>query len=268
MEQNPNLMTRRAALAVSAAAAAVAAMPGAALAVDAPALKIVSVLSRKDGMTHDAFIRHWLDVHGQMAKGVPGVKGFIGSEPIGPESGATSGLLGDIDGIASVWYTDRAGVSETIGAASGKAWLADGDTFIDRGRSHNYFTREHLIVPGKRVDGGVKRTILIVRRPDLSHEQFMAHWLGAHADLARKTPGLAGCVFTEISSPAGSAAGAKMEIDGISESWWTGAGTENGAKIASPQADAWLADGDNFMDNKISRLIISREHVVIPPAMA
>lgn len=261
MGRTPIGMSRRAVLAAGSAALA---SPLLAAAPASPNLKIVSILSRKDGMTHEAFIRHWLDVHGVMARSVPGVKGFVGSEPIGPAAPGAQ-LFGEIDGIASIWYTDRAGIAETVKSDKGKAWLADGDTFIDRPRSRNYFTREHVIVPPPRTEGSVKRTLFIVRQPQISHAQFLDHWLGKHADLVRQVPGVIGSVFSEVESVAGGPAGAAPEIDGIAESWWSGPGTDSGGKIASPQASAWAADGDTFVDNARSRLVLCRDHVVLAP---
>lgn len=265
MDQDLLRPTRRLVLAggISAMAAPLAAAPVPA----APGMKVVSVLARKDGITHDAFVRHWIDIHGTMAKSVPGVGGFVGSEPIGGAA-ASSGLFGEVDGIASIWFAGPDASTAAMRSDRGKVWLADGDTFISRTSSHNFITREHIVKAGPLVDGAVKRMLFIVRRADVSRDQFLDHWLGRHADLARQVPGISRSVFTEVTGSAGGAPGVAPEIDGIAESWWTGPGTETGGKIASSQADAWARDGDSFVDNARSRLILCRDHVVIAPASA
>ena len=104
----------------------------------------------------------------------------------------------------------------------------------------------------------VKRTLLIARKPGMSHPQFVRHWLDIHGPLSRGVPGLAGCVFNLV----GEEDAARTGIDGISESWWTGPGTEDGAKVRSAEADRWAGDGDNFIDSARTRLLICREHVL------
>lgn len=258
-------LSRRAFLA--AGAASLSARAFAALVPAASGMKIVSVLARKEGMTHAAFVRHWIEVHGQLAAAVPGVAGFVGSEPLAGAS-QSAGLFGEVDGIASIWFAGPDASGPAMRSATGKAWLADGDRFISRARSHNFITKEHVVKDGPRVDGAIKRMLFVVRRADISRDRFLEHWLGRHADLARQVPGITRSVFSEVTGVAGGPAGLTPAIDGIAESWWTGPGTESGGKIASREADAWASDGDTFVDNARSRLILCREHVVIAPGAA
>ena len=36
-------------------------------------IKSISLLTRKDGMTHEQFMKHWVEVHAPLAHGVPGL---------------------------------------------------------------------------------------------------------------------------------------------------------------------------------------------------
>jgi uncharacterized protein (TIGR02118 family) len=267
-DDSPQMLSRRGILGVASLLAAASTFP--LLAAPEPAdrgLKIVSTIARKDGMSHEAFVQHWMDVHAKLAESVPGVKGFIASEILPSAGGVSNPVLGDLDGIASVWYQDRPSIAATLASPAGHAWIADGNSFIERTKSHNFFTREHVIVPIQRRTGAIKRTLFLVRASHVTHAQFMDHWLNVHAKLAQNVPGVAGCIFTELEPAAVGQDPAAAGIDGISESWWEGPGTETGGKIASPEASRWAADGDNFLDNARSRLILSREHVfVAPPA--
>ena len=53
---------------------------------------------------------------------------------------------------------------------------------------------------------------LLVRRPDLTHEQFLEHWHRRHGPLIRDTPGLAQHLLSYTQHPVTPAAG-KMGLD-------------------------------------------------------
>ena len=42
-------------------------------------IKMVSLLVRKDGMTHEQFMKHWVEVHGPLALKVPGLRRYVQS---------------------------------------------------------------------------------------------------------------------------------------------------------------------------------------------
>ena len=37
-------------------------------------IKSLSLLTRKPGMTHEQFVKHWRQVHGPLARKVPGLR--------------------------------------------------------------------------------------------------------------------------------------------------------------------------------------------------
>jgi uncharacterized protein (TIGR02118 family) len=59
-----------------------------------------------------------------------------------------------------------------------------------------------------------KTIILLMRRTDLSHEEFVSWWLDSHAPLARQLPGLRKAVFNVIDQPGDG------QPDGVSELWF------------------------------------------------
>ena len=59
-----------------------------------------------------------------------------------------------------------------------------------------------------------KAIILLYRRADATHEQFVQWWLGQHQPLARQLPKLRKGVFNVVESPADG------EPDGVSELWF------------------------------------------------
>jgi uncharacterized protein (TIGR02118 family) len=44
-----------------------------------PVIKSISLLTRKEGMTHDQFVRHWVEVHALLARAVPGLRRYVES---------------------------------------------------------------------------------------------------------------------------------------------------------------------------------------------
>jgi uncharacterized protein (TIGR02118 family) len=59
-----------------------------------------------------------------------------------------------------------------------------------------------------------KAIILLYRRDDATHEQFVSWWLGHHQPLARQLPKLRKGVFNVVESPVDG------EPDGVSELWF------------------------------------------------
>lgn len=59
-----------------------------------------------------------------------------------------------------------------------------------------------------------KAIILLTRRTDATHEEFVQWWLGRHQPLARQLPKLRRGVFNVVESPA------EGEPDGVSELWF------------------------------------------------
>ncbi len=70
-------------------------------------IKVLGLLTRKDGISHAEFVRHWFDIHGPLAHAVPGVRRYVQSHIVGtrtrpdiPETDV------EVDGIAELWYDD------------------------------------------------------------------------------------------------------------------------------------------------------------------
>lgn len=102
-----------------------------------------------------------------------------------------------------------------------------------------------------------KAMILLSRREDLSHDQFVAWWTEEHAPLAAQLPGVRRVVFNVVDE--GAEAGG---IDGISELWFdsradfeTAYATEVGVAVA--------ADSLAHVSRR-TRLIVT-EHSLVEP---
>ncbi len=68
----------------------------------------------------------------------------------------------------------------------------------------------------------IKRISLLSRKPALSHEEFVDHWLHVHGPLALAVPGIRRYVQSHIKGETTRAdiPAPDMEIDGIAELWY------------------------------------------------
>ena len=109
-------------------------------------IKSIALLTRKDGMTHEQFVRHWVDIHAPLAHAVPGLRRYVQSHILGERKRPDIPALEvEIDGIAELWYDDAETMARAMASPESKALHADGALFI--GRIKSYTVEERVIVP-------------------------------------------------------------------------------------------------------------------------
>ena len=99
-------------------------------------IKVVGLLTRKPELTHEQFVKHWLEIHGPLAHAVPGVRRYVQSHIVGtrtrpdiPETDV------EVDGIAELWYDDQAALARAAATPEMKRLTDDGALFIGRIKS-------------------------------------------------------------------------------------------------------------------------------------
>jgi uncharacterized protein (TIGR02118 family) len=109
-------------------------------------IKVLGLLTRKPGISHEEFVRHWFDIHGPLAHAVPGVRRYVQSHIVGtrtrpdiPETDV------EVDGIAELWYDDMEMMQRAGASPEMKALTDDGALFI--GRIKTYVIEERQIIP-------------------------------------------------------------------------------------------------------------------------
>ena len=109
-------------------------------------IKSVSLLTRKDHLTHAQFMKHWVEIHAPLAHAVPGLKRYVQShiveERTRPDIPTTAV---DVDGIAELWFDDREAMARAMATPAAKALHADGALFI--GRIKSFTIEEKVIIP-------------------------------------------------------------------------------------------------------------------------
>lgn len=109
-------------------------------------LKVMTLISRKPGIAREDFIRHVLEVHGPLARAVPGLGGYVLSEIVGRPSMASVPPvpgLGEIDIIGTSWLPPDP-EQRTPDSPGRQAWLADGAAHF--GAFVRYAMVEHAFI--------------------------------------------------------------------------------------------------------------------------
>jgi len=108
-------------------------------------IKTIGLLTRKNGWTHEQFMKHWVETHAPLAHKVPGLRRYvqnhINGERTRPDIEATAV---EIDGIAELWFDDQAALETASRTPEMKALHADGALFI--GRIKSWVVEEKVIV--------------------------------------------------------------------------------------------------------------------------
>jgi uncharacterized protein (TIGR02118 family) len=88
--------------------------------------KLVNLLVRQDGLSHEAFVDYWLNEHAPLAEDLPGVTKYTTSVPADPEKAA-------YDGIAELYLADDTTVADVFESDAGQRVQADTANFVDDG---------------------------------------------------------------------------------------------------------------------------------------
>lgn len=232
-------------------------------------IKSFSFLARKPGLSREAFLRHWIEVHAPMCHEVPGLRGYVLCIPVQEHARSDVAALemAPFDGIAQLWYDDLEARARAGASPAGKRWHADGATII--GGIRSFVTEEQTVVPLPRGSGQrppLKALTVIKRREDATPEAFHHHWRIVHAAMARGVSELRGFVLSGIVEeqfrpdiPPFPMAG---PIDGFAESWFDSL-EARARMVASPEAQRWFADGATFLGRV--KTVLVEERVMVPP---
>jgi uncharacterized protein (TIGR02118 family) len=109
-------------------------------------IKVLSLLTRKPGLTHAEFVRHWFDSHARLAHAVPGIRRYVQSHITGTRSRPDIAETDiDVDGIAELWYDDLDSFQRAAATPEMKVLTDDGALFI--GQIKTYIIEERQIIP-------------------------------------------------------------------------------------------------------------------------
>jgi uncharacterized protein (TIGR02118 family) len=108
----------------------------------------------------------------------------------------------------------------------------------------------------------IKTLSLLTRRAELTHEQFVHHWLNIHGPLAHAIPGLRRYVQSHITEERSrpDIPTTDVAVDGIAELWFDDAAAMAQA-MSTPAAKALHADGALFIGG-IKSFVIEEKQII------
>jgi uncharacterized protein (TIGR02118 family) len=106
----------------------------------------------------------------------------------------------------------------------------------------------------------IKRISLVRRKQGLTREQFLAHWMGPHADIVRHLPGLRGLRFGVVQrwSPEEAA------WDGVGELWFDDIAAAEAAFRAEPHIGRLIEDRTQFL-GEAQWCFVEEHTAMVPP---
>ena len=113
-------------------------------------IKSISLLTRRQELSHEEFVRHWVDVHAPLAHTVPRLRRYVQSHIVAERTRpdiVTHDI--EIDGIAELWYDSLEDMQFANASPEAKRLHADGASFI--GKIKTYTVEEKTIVPRHEV---------------------------------------------------------------------------------------------------------------------
>ncbi|MGH7287012.1 MAG: EthD domain-containing protein [Myxococcota bacterium] len=122
-------------------------------------LKLSFCLHRLPHLSREAFQRYWRETHGPLVlrhAHALGIERYVqlhtGHDDLGAALRASRGAPEPYDGVAELWWRDRAAFEAALGTPAarqaGAELLADEQRFIDLARSPLWLGEEHPIIGG------------------------------------------------------------------------------------------------------------------------
>jgi len=111
-------------------------------------IKSLSLLTRRPELTHEQFVKHWVEIHAPLAHRVPGLLRYVQSHIV--EERKRPDIPShdvEVDGVAELWYESRESMANAHASPEAKALHADGALFI--GRIKTFTIEEKIIIPGR-----------------------------------------------------------------------------------------------------------------------
>jgi uncharacterized protein (TIGR02118 family) len=109
-------------------------------------IKSLSLLTRRPELTHAQFVRHWIEIHGPLAHAVPGIRRYVQNHILDERHRAdipTTDVA--VDGIAELWFDDRAAMDRANASPEAKRLHDDGALFIVGIKT--FIIEEKVIIP-------------------------------------------------------------------------------------------------------------------------
>jgi uncharacterized protein (TIGR02118 family) len=218
-------------------------------------IKLVTFFKRRAELAVERFQAEWREHAGAVLR-IPGLRGYAQSHVL--LSGYRKGEP-FCDGLAELWFDDTAALRAARADRAFSAARADAARFREPSGGGALLTVEHVIKDGPVPPQGVKNVEFVVRRPDLSVEDFGRYWREHHGPLAAKIA----TIRRYVQSHAIDAPGEERSYDGIASTWFEDTDAMR-ASAASEEYRRTREDEPHFVTGSLP-FVITREHVLREP---
>jgi uncharacterized protein (TIGR02118 family) len=106
----------------------------------------------------------------------------------------------------------------------------------------------------------VKLVAFLKRKPGMTREEFARRWVGSHAPMAAKLPGLRGYRINIATERQPEGTGPEAVYDGTAELWWDTIEAMEAA-FATDLGERAGADADEFASVRLH--LYTTEHVIV-----
>jgi len=213
----------------------------------------MGLLQKKPDWSDEAFRRYWLDQHSQLAKQLPGLRGYRQNHVVDSRQ----------IGFSQLWFDDRERMQRGVSSDLGPRLIQDEQHFI--GTLHIIAAEATTVVAPPPTQGAVLKRMSLLKRADgMSDERFRHEWTSVHADLVKRMPGVRGyrqnLIVARERVKGSPCSWQELPIDGVVELWFDSiAGIE--AAFGSPAGQATMAHGETFLSEVTTFLV--QEHVIV-----
>lgn len=184
------------------------------------------LVRRKDSMSDAEFLRYWREIHGPMAAKLPDLQNYYQNWITDAQQVGVDHPRGDwdLDGFSELQFNTVQAMLDAIDSPEFPPTVEDVDKFL--GQVRLIVCDKNVVVP--RPDPAdrpmVKRISLLKRRDGITPEQFKTEWLGKHAELVSKWPGVMGynqnLVINRYATMAETTGYEAVPVDGLVEFWF------------------------------------------------
>ena len=108
-------------------------------------IKSISLLTRRPELTHEQFVKHWIEIHAPLAHAVPGMRRYVQNHIVATRT--RPDILEtdiEVDGIAETWFDDAEAMARANASPEAKRLHDDGALFI--GRIKTFTIAEKFII--------------------------------------------------------------------------------------------------------------------------
>jgi uncharacterized protein (TIGR02118 family) len=102
-------------------------------------IKLVEMLHRAEGYSHEEFVERWQGEHAEIAKELPGLQYYSTSVPTDPEKA-------EYDGVFELGFEDMAALGQAFESDVGQELQEDAAEFVDVGAGPRMIVEETVHV--------------------------------------------------------------------------------------------------------------------------